>query len=81
YVYSATTVRLREAAIGYSLPLNRSVFKSVRFSLTGRNLFYFYKKAPFDPEMTSSTGNGLSGVDIFNQPAVHTYGFKISASL
>lgn len=81
YVYSATTVRLREAAIGYSLPINKSVFKSVRFSLTGRNLLYFYKKAPFDPELTSSTGNGLSGVDIFNQPAVHTYGFKVSASL
>ncbi|SDT01086.1 TonB-linked outer membrane protein, SusC/RagA family [Mucilaginibacter mallensis] len=81
YVYSATTVRLREMAFGYTLPVNNSVFKSFKLSLTGRNLIYFYRKAPFDPEITSSTGNGLSGVDIFNQPALRSYGLKLDVTL
>jgi TonB-linked SusC/RagA family outer membrane protein len=81
YVYSATTVRLREMAFGYTVPLTNSVFKSLKLSLTGRNLIYFYRKAPFDPEITSSTGNGLSGVDIFNQPALRSYGLKLDVTL
>ncbi|MHB8208941.1 SusC/RagA family TonB-linked outer membrane protein [Mucilaginibacter sp.] len=81
YVYSATTVRLREMAFGYTLPVTHSVFKSFKLSLTGRNLIYFYRKAPFDPEITSSTGNGLDGVDIFNQPALRSYGLKLDVSL
>lgn len=80
YIYSATVVRLREAAIGYTMPVSNSVFKSVRLSLTGRNLIYFYKKAPFDPELTMSTGNGLSGIDIFNQPATRNIGLNLNVA-
>jgi len=80
YIYSATVVRLREAALGYTLPLTGKTFKSIKFSVTGRNLFYFYKKAPFDPELTMSTGNGLSGVDVFNQPATRSLGFNLNVS-
>ncbi len=80
YVYSATTVRLREADLGYLLPIPNNFFKSVKLSLIGRNLLYFTKKAPFDPELTMSTGNGLSGVDVFNQPATRNYGFSVTAS-
>jgi hypothetical protein len=74
-------VRLREVALGYTLPVNNSVFKSFKLSLTGRNLIYFYRKAPFDPEITSSTGNGLGGVDVFNQPALRSYGLKLDVTL
>ncbi|MGY3055088.1 TonB-linked SusC/RagA family outer membrane protein [Pedobacter sp. UYEF25] len=80
YVYSATVVRLREAALGYSFPLANKTFKSLKVSVTGRNLFYIYKKAPFDPEITLSTGNGLSGVDVFNQPATRSLGFNLNLS-
>ena len=81
YIYSATVVRLREAALGYGFPVKNSVVKNLRFSLTGRNIFYFYKKAPYDPEVTMSTGNGLSGVDIFNQPATRNIGFSLNVTL
>ncbi|MFD2286544.1 SusC/RagA family TonB-linked outer membrane protein [Pedobacter petrophilus] len=80
YIYSATVVRLREAALGYTFPLTGKTFKSMKFSVTGRNLIYFYKKAPFDPEITMSTGNGLSGIDVFNQPATRTLGFNLNLS-
>ncbi|WP_235953937.1 SusC/RagA family TonB-linked outer membrane protein [Mucilaginibacter inviolabilis] len=82
YVYSATVVRLRQAALGYTFQLPKtSAVKAVKLSLTGRNLIYFYKKAPYDPEVTSSTANGLGGVDVFNQPATRNYGFNLNVTL
>ena len=80
YIYSATVIRLREAALGYALPIPNGFFKTVKVSLVGRNLAYFYKKAPFDPELTMSTGNGLSGVDVFNQPATRNMGLTLNAT-
>ncbi|MBS1663882.1 MAG: SusC/RagA family TonB-linked outer membrane protein [Bacteroidetes bacterium] len=80
YIYSATVVRLREASLGYTLPIPNGFFKSVKVSAVGRNLAYFYKKASFDPELTLSTGNGLSGVDVFSQPALRNVGFSVNAS-
>ena len=80
YMYSATVVRLREASIGYALPIPPGFFHQIKLSVVGRNLIYFYKKAPFDPELTMSTGNGLSGVDVFNQPATRNFGFSVNAS-
>ena len=81
YIYSATVVRLREAALGYNLPFKTPYIKNLRLSLTARNLLYFSKKAPYDPELTMSTGNGLSGVDTFTQPATRNFGLSLSASL
>lgn len=81
YVYSATVVRLREASLGYTAPISNTILKKLRLSLTGRNLLYFYKKAPYDPELIMSTGNGLSGVDIFNQPATRNIGFALQLTL
>jgi hypothetical protein len=80
YVYSATVVRLREAALGYTIPLKSNYIKNLRLSVTGRNLIYFYKKAPYDPELTMSTGNGLSGVDVFNQPATRNFGVNLNVT-
>lgn len=81
YMYSATTVRLREVALGYTIPVKSgSFFNALKLSLTGRNLVYFSKKAPFDPELTLSTANGLSGVDIFMPPATRSYGLSLNAT-
>jgi TonB-linked SusC/RagA family outer membrane protein len=80
YMYSATTVRLRELALGYTVPVKASFVKALKLSLTGRNLVYFSKKAPFDPELTMSTANGLSGVDIFMPPATRNYGLTLNAT-
>ena len=78
YVYSATVVRLREAALGYTLPIHTTALKSLKLSLTGRNLFFITRKAPYDPEITSSTSNSLGGVDVFNLPAARSFGLKLN---
>ena len=82
YTYSATNVRLQEASLSYSLPgkyLNNVVNK-VTFSLIGRNLFMIYNKAPFDPEMTSSTGTYAKG-DYFMPPSLRNIGFSVKIQL
>lgn len=76
YVYDATNVSLRELSIGYKLPVKGEFFKSVRLSLIANNLFFFYKEAPFDPNIAASTGLGLQGVDIYNQPSTRSIGFN-----
>jgi TonB-linked SusC/RagA family outer membrane protein len=78
YVYSATAVRLREAALGYTLPIHGTTVKSLKLSLTGRNLFFISRKAPYDPEIASSTSNSLGGVDVFNLPTARNLGLKLN---
>jgi TonB-linked SusC/RagA family outer membrane protein len=80
YMYDATVVRLREVALGYSWTLPDKVVKNLGLTLTGRNLLYFYKKAPYDPEITMSTGNGTAGIDVFNQPATRDIGLNLKVT-
>ncbi|MCH2034948.1 MAG: SusC/RagA family TonB-linked outer membrane protein [Tenacibaculum sp.] len=78
YVYDATNVSLRELSIGYKLPIESDFFESIRLSLIANNLFFLYKEAPFDPNITASTGLGLQGVDIFNQPSTRSFGLNVN---
>lgn len=79
YVYSATVVRLRQLTLGYDFPINKSVVKNLRLSVTGQNLFFFSKKAPFDPETAMATaGNAWNGIDIFNQPSTRDIGVNLN---
>jgi TonB-linked SusC/RagA family outer membrane protein len=81
YVYSATNIRLREASLGYTIPgtVFGKTIQNIRVAVTGRNLFFFYLKAPFDPETSISTDNTLQGLDLFGQPSVRSIGFNVSA--
>lgn len=79
YIYDATNVVLREFSIGYTyIPLQKSFFDSASISLIGRNLFFFYKKAPFDPNISLSTGEGLQGIDVYGLPSTRSIGLNIN---
>jgi len=80
YIYSATVVRLREISLGYRFDFKHGFAKGIGVSLIGRNLIYFYKKAPSDPELSISSGNGLSGLDYFNPPAIRSYGVSVKVN-
>lgn len=80
YIYSATVVRLRQVSLGYDFPIRNGFIKALRLSLIGSNLFYFYKKAPYDPEITMSTANGMSGVDVFTQPTTRNVGAQLNVT-
>lgn len=79
YVYSATNVRLTELSLGYDLPINKWVkwMQGMNVSLTGRNLLMLYCKAPYDPELTASTGTHFDGMDYFMQPSLRNLGFSV----
>lgn len=81
YMYDATNIRLQELAVGYRLKVRGTVIKDLHISLVGKNLFFFSKKAPFDPETSMSTGNGLQGVDVFGLPSVRSLGLNVQMSL
>lgn len=79
YVYSMTNVRLREVTLGYTLPkawFNNKI-DNLTVSLIGKNLFMFYNKAPFDPEITASTATYYQGIDYFMLPSQRSIGFSL----
>ncbi len=81
YKYDATNIRLRELSLGYSFPrsiLNRTkVIQGIDLSFVARNLFFIYKKAPFDPDAVMSVGNSNQGVDVFGMPSTRSMGFNL----
>ena len=79
YVFSRTNVRLGQLAFGYNLKINKTSFpiKDASFSLVARNLFFFYKEAPFDPEQSMSTANGMQSNDVFSMPSTRSIGFNV----
>jgi hypothetical protein len=77
YMYDATNIRLREASLVYQIPTRAKWVKALSVSVIGRNLFFIEKKAPFDPEISSATNNGLQGVDTFGQPSTRSVGASV----
>lgn len=82
-VYSATNVRLRELSISYTLPKSMlaglKIINTAQISLIGRNLFFLYKDAPYDPDITLTTsGNGGSNTDNFGLPATRNIGLSLN---
>ena len=83
YVYSATNVRLGEASLAYTFPAAafHNKIQGVTLAVTGRNLFMFYNKAPFDPEATANTDTYWQGIDYFMQPSLRNIGFSVKVKL
>lgn len=81
YMYDATNVRLRELSLAYQLPAawveKTKVLKKVQLSFVGRNLFFIYKNAPFDPELVLSTGNDNQGIEVYSMPTTRSWGFAL----
>jgi TonB-linked SusC/RagA family outer membrane protein len=79
YCYSATNVRLGELTLGYDVPVRRwcNWVKELNVSLIGRNLFFLYNTAPYDPELTANTGTYYQGVDYFMLPSLRNMGFSV----
>ncbi|WP_430930950.1 SusC/RagA family TonB-linked outer membrane protein [Robiginitalea biformata] len=86
-IYDATTLRLQEVSLGYSVPskyLDKTPFGSLSFTVSGFNLWYKAFNVPessnFDPNVAGiGVGNG-QGFDYLNGPSSKRYGFSIKAS-
>lgn len=82
YSYSATNTRLRELVFTYTLPktlLERTKFiKRADVGIVGRNLFFFHKDAPIDPEITRGVNGG--GLEYAQLPSTRNYGINLNVS-
>ena len=79
YTYSATNVRLQEARLTYTFPNKwfKGTVNNLSLSVYGTNLWMIYNKAPYDPELTASTGTFGQGYDYFMLPSQSTYGLSL----
>ncbi|WP_260446954.1 hypothetical protein, partial [Chryseobacterium lactis] len=66
--------------ISYTFDINSKYMKNATVSLVGTNLFFFYKKAPFDPEQVSGNTPGGVGVDSFGLPVTRSIGLSLKAN-
>lgn len=77
YAYSATNVRLREVSLDYILP--KKIFERVNFiqsakiAVVGKNLFFFKRSAPFDPDIVQGRG----GEEVTALPFTRTLGVNL----
>lgn len=81
YLFDSTNIRLRELAIGFKLPKFTNAVRNMSLSLVGRNLFFFQRNAPFDPELAIGTGNGSQGFEAFQIPSARSWGLTLRAGL
>ena len=51
---------------------------NLTISLYGRNLFFIYKEAPFDPDLVMSTNRNNQGLDNFNLPTTRSIGLNLN---
>lgn len=92
FAYSATNFRLRELSLGYSFDWQNKLVKNARLSLTGRNLFFFYRgkslldipgigkrTIPVDPEVAIGSSN-YQGIESGILPITRSIGLNLSLS-
>jgi hypothetical protein len=83
FIYDASYVKLREVSLTYNLPtrfLDKTMAKSVSFSLLGNNLWIIHKNLPYaDPEAGTSSGN-VQGFQSGVMPTTKVYSFNIKAT-
>lgn len=80
YAYSRTNIRLAQVIFSYDFNFPNSGIKMASLSLTAQNLFFIYKDAPFDPEVTLNTLISDQALDNFSIPSTRTFGASIKVS-
>lgn len=91
FTFDATNVRLRQLSLSYDIPLGRqNLVKGARVSLTGRNLFFFYRgknklhipglddrKIPIDPDQAMGAGS-YQGAELGLLPSTRSFGLNVN---
>lgn len=80
YIYNGTNFRLRELSLGYTFRDLLGEGKNLTLSFIGRNLFFFYKDAPVDPDISLSTSQGLGAYEVFNYPSSRSFGLSLKCN-
>ena len=92
FVHDASYIKLKELSLGYNFPqkaLNkiiplkgdRGIFTSLRISFVARNLCFFMKNAPGNPEGGYDTTMFSQALDFLAVPYARTYGLTVNLGL
>ncbi len=85
-VFDASTFRLRELSLSYSFPSSiakTKVFKGAKFTVYGRNLYFYAPNSPIDPELSTqgggstTTSNVVRGLELGSAPATRNFGASL----
>lgn len=82
YVEDGSYIRLKTVTLGYTLPnslLKRAKIKSVRFYVSGDNLFVLTDYSGMDPDVSSSN-QLFTGFDRMSYPKARTITFGVNAN-
>ncbi len=85
-IYDATTIRLREISLGYSMPkalLAKTPFGSAKVSVSGRNLWWnapnMLEGLNFDPEASGVvSSSNVQGFEYGTAPTTRRFGVNLS---
>lgn len=77
YAYSQTNFRLREVSLGYTFRNLLGNGRDLAVSAVARNLFFLYKDAPSDPDVSMSTSNGYGGMSYYSMPSSRSFGINV----
>ena len=81
FMYSGTYVKMREMSLGWSLPkkwIERIKLQNVKLSVVARDLFYFYKDAPMNPESAMSYNDYYQAFEYGSMPPTRSWGFSLN---
>lgn len=81
FMYDASYVKMRELSVGYILPsiwLKNLPIQSVKISAVGRDLFFFHKNAPVNPEGAFSREDYAQAFEFASLPPTRSFGFTLN---
>uniref|UniRef100_A0AB33JKI9 SusC/RagA family TonB-linked outer membrane protein n=1 Tax=Prevotella sp. GTC17260 TaxID=3236796 RepID=A0AB33JKI9_9BACT len=81
FTYKGTYVKMREMSLGYILPqawFRNTPIRYVKVALVGRDLFYFYKAAPVNPEGAFSRSDYAQAFELASMPPTRSIGFSLN---
>ncbi|AMR32280.1 hypothetical protein A0256_13055 [Mucilaginibacter sp. PAMC 26640] len=84
FVESGNYVSLKNATLGYTLPVRlskKAALNSVRLYASGQNIFIITKYKGYTPELGYTNGNLQRGVDVAQYPSVRTITFGLTVKL
>jgi TonB-linked SusC/RagA family outer membrane protein len=79
-IFDATTFRVREVSVSYDLSgtaIKTKVFKNMKFTLFGRNLFYYAPNSLIDPEVNTQGAGNVRGLELLSAPNTRNLGASL----
>jgi len=84
FIENGSYFSLKNITLGYTFPsslVKKATFSSLRFYVTGQNVFMITKYTGYTPELGYTDGNRQRGVDVAQYPSVRSFTFGLTLKL